>query len=698
MAVRVIGMDTETALIQPGRLIPPLVCMTYYDPNGPEPDPAKPKIMHVRGGGIIPLFLSWLADPDVIIAIHNAPFDLAVLVEEGDRLGRGEEVLRAVFKGLDEGKFRCSKIAEQLWHIYHGTLQYLKKGALTLLALVEKYAGVTINKGEDTWRLRYWDLVDTPIRDWPKDAIDYAVDDAVWHLVVRLKQVEEFERLNYLDPETRPDGNPLHPFACVDEVRQLQAAFALHLQSAWGIRTDLTRVQELAVQLAMEIESYKPQLEKLGIFRDDGTKNMKLLYAAVEDACAKAGIEVPRTPTGKPATDGDTFTALQDTTPALGALSKSAHAKKILTTFVTPAMFGTRYPINSSFNTLVMTGRPSSARPNLYNQPRGWPATLEWVDDGGVVHPAKPAVNVRRIFTAREGCTLSSTDYGSAELRALAQVCHALGFRSNLRQMFIDKIDPLTKFGARLARMDFDEFKALKKTDQHAYKEKRQRAKALLYGRPGGLGAKTFITYARGYGVLLTLPESKALIQEVDDEFPELPQYFAMINSLMEGEGGGFGTIRQFWSGRIRGHSRYTALCNSFFQGLVSDIIKRVMYRVCKECYLGVNALDGNGVPWGETRSVSTSGAITTWTHSPLLDSRVLVTPYDELLAEHPTPRASDGAKRIEEIMVKTAEEMAPDVPWTAEAVLMNAWEKEAEPRFDDDGNLMAWDSAEGGG
>lgn len=81
---------------------------------------------------------------------------------------------------------------------------------------------------------------------------------------------------------------------------------------------------------------------------------------------------------------------------------------KMLSTFITPLseMTDKKGRIHSSLNLNTETGRLSSRKPNLQNQP-----ALE-----------KDIYKVRDAFIAKEGCTLIVADYGQLELRLLAEL------------------------------------------------------------------------------------------------------------------------------------------------------------------------------------------------------------------------------------------------------------------------------------
>lgn len=93
---------------------------------------------------------------------------------------------------------------------------------------------------------------------------------------------------------------------------------------------------------------------------------------------------------------------------ALGALANSGQIETTISTFLKPlqSLVDSEERIHCSLNMNTETGRLSSRRPNLQNQP-----ALE-----------KDQYKIRDAFIAREGNTLIVADYGQLELRVLAHV------------------------------------------------------------------------------------------------------------------------------------------------------------------------------------------------------------------------------------------------------------------------------------
>ena len=231
-----------------------------------------------------------------------------------------------------------------------------------------------------------------------------------------------------------------------------------------------------------------------------------------------------------------------------------------------------------------------------------------------------------------------------------------------------------------MAGIGYDEFVGRLKEGDKLCEDMRQHAKCANFGFPGGLGAEGFLSYAKGYGLKLTLAQAKSLRDNWYKRWPEAHRYFRYISSIT---GDGEGTIEQLFSGRVRGGLRYTQAANSYFQGLAADGAKAALVRVTKECYVrGHWRKPGDRFVWAAGIP------------SPLFGCRPVIFMHDEIITEvrndDSRPEiASEAAKRQQFLMVETMKEWLPDIPVKASPVLMRRWYKGAKPVHDAAGNLL---------
>ena len=113
------------------------------------------------------------------IVAHNASYDFACLLEHYP------ELTDEIFAAYENNRVLCTKVREKLINIALGEKRGRQEGdrwiknLYSLDALTQRYGGDALDKGSDSWRLRYKELEDTPIAHWPPRARDYALNDAI---------------------------------------------------------------------------------------------------------------------------------------------------------------------------------------------------------------------------------------------------------------------------------------------------------------------------------------------------------------------------------------------------------------------------------------------------------------------------------------------------------------------------------------
>jgi DNA polymerase I-like protein with 3'-5' exonuclease and polymerase domains len=288
--------------------------------------------------------------------------------------------------------------------------------------------------------------------------------------------------------------------------------------------------------------------------------------------------------------------------------------------------------------------------------------------------PKEPGV--RECYVPRPGFVFCSVDYEALELHTLAQACLQLVGHSKLAEALNSGIDPHLALACEhlLEGVEYDEGKKIRKDEKHPrYKEvvhARNTAKAANFGLPGGLGIRTLVAFCKASGIEIAEEQASDLKQAWLRQWPEMRDYFRMIsNSLcMDEEGEEVATVEQLYSARVRGKTRYTAACNSFFQGLAADLAKEACYQIAKACYVkGYNPI--------------------------LYGSRSVVFVHDEIIMEHPEGTAHERALEQARIMIEAGKAYCPDVPLKAEPALMRYWTKDAVEVYKD-GRLVPWEKA----
>jgi len=394
----VVAWDTETCLIRPGLLAPPLVCVTYQSPG------TDPQIVHAKDAE--PLLRSWLLDPNVLLVGHNVAYDLAVICEAFPHLRP------LVFAAYDVDRITDTQIRQWLLDTAGGCLRGRPdaKGKwivyqYTLADLAKRLAGV-VKDGEDPWRLRYAELLTVPLAQWPAEALHYALNDARSTLAVY--QGQERANAGVCTQHSDCRQHPELGSACFsylhDQFRQARAYFALHLNSAWGLRTDAAGVEALRVAVEADLAEAEEELIAAGLMRANGTRDTKRAKARMVEVCRAANMAIPRTDghfarpkltvaarqalpgsprppcralDGSPLDDGhddcaehvslDSDACERSEDDLLETYSHAVTLRKQLSNDIVALQGGVLYPVHTRYG-WAASGRTTSSRPNIQNQ------------------------------------------------------------------------------------------------------------------------------------------------------------------------------------------------------------------------------------------------------------------------------------------------------------------------------------------
>ncbi|NJN64514.1 MAG: hypothetical protein HC882_06270 [Acidobacteria bacterium] len=638
--MRLLVTDAETCLIQPCELAPEPVCFSWSW------DGQQAEILHARFDRerLLDALVSWLTDPETVICGQNIPYDLAVAATM-DR-----DLIPLIFDKFERHQVVDTKQAARLLDLAHGVLR--PQGGYALDDLVERLFGHKLDKS--TWRLRYGELLDVPLSQWPQGAIDYSLDDARWEW--RLMQNLFSRRIAELGPGVYHDD-------LSDLTRQVNASWWIHLMMAWGFKTDPVWVAHFKQKLEKERDVLIFQLRQAGLIRLDGRCNEKAVRELMVEACRAKGIEPKMTAGGTTGVQQVSIDdeACQDTGhPLLVAYARYSSLNTIWTKDI-PAI--DKPVIQSSFETLLETGRTGCK-----GSARAGSST-----DGFQLQNVRREPGVREAFVPRDGCVLLSVDYGQMELHSWAQVCIKIVGWSNLADLLNAKMDVHCLIASFVVNEPYEVVNANKK--KQPYKDHRQASKAANFGYPGGLGWRTFVAYAKNnYGVPVTGEQARQLRSTWQSTFPEHAPYFEHINSIVSNTRGGVGDVVHIGSNRRRGACYFTVACNSYFQGLAADTAKQAGFYLSKACY----------VP--HVRSAAFGG-----TDNPLFGSRIVNFVHDEFIIEVPIDRAHEAAMETVAIMEEAGRLWMPDTPPRAEPALMTRWRKNAEPVYRN-GRLVPWE------
>ena len=620
MQSKIWAVDFETYQISSEFPFPRPVCLSWC--SGEDRGLLKPNQVE--------RFLRKIPNHDIIVA-HNLKFDLMVLYEWLD-------LQPWVHEKLELGTLRDTLISAKL----HDLAQSgdLATPSYSLSSLVKRFYNKDISdtKGPSSWRLRYEELNHLPFSQWPKDAVDYALDDSEW--VHKLF------------------SNYLKDYDCQTSIR---ADFVLAKMNNRGIRVDQKRVNSMAQGVIKETEGSKRLLVERGFATIDpkDPKKLKKSVLKLREHITKLtprGFEPLQTPKGDVATDRTVLKRFSKQDDVCEAFLKLSEFTKLESTYL-PALCNNF--VRANFNVLVETGRTSSFGSKLYpscnlqNFPRG--------------------MGVRECLVPREGHVFVSIDYGSLELCSVAQqLLNQYGFSTHATQINSgnEPTDLHSFLGVTIYNeylkpeipMSYHEFVARLKAGDKEVKNYRTLAKPVGLGFPGGLGPKTMVEFAATtYGVKLSIAEATRLKDIFYDTYPDFATFMKKDSKDYKTgkrrcEGANkFSDEYVYTIGtRTRSGCTFTNFANGYLmQSLSSDGAKIALYDTYQFLF-------GKG-----------QGALVNFIHDEIIFEL-----KDGLLLEQ-------NIEDLSYIMIRAMQKVMPNIRITVEAAVMpDRWVKDGPFRF----------------
>lgn len=529
--MRYVGIDSETVPFAPGDMAPALVCVQWQFLD----EPARHLL--TRRQGALAQVRAFLLDPDVALVGHNVAYDAAVWCAAG--------LVEEVFAAYEAGRILCTLAFERLGEIagYSGRKKLdlatcCKEHGVPPPAL--KDAGLATGFGQFYHELEI-----------PQPHRTYALDDCV---VGKLFQ-RQYRR--FADVKL----SSLAAFS--------RTSFWLQLMSVWGLRTNADLVEAFRTDVAAQLVELRPMATGLGYLRANGTRNMAVIRAALEEAYGTAA--TPRTPTGKAQTAGLVLAESGD--PGLAAFAKYGELVKAEAADVPMLQRGWLHPRYG----FADTGRTTCSKPNIQNLPG--------------------AGLVRQCIQPTAGWCFLERDYSGIELCSFAAVCSRLLGDHSMAESINASGDPgylHAVVGGQLLGCSPEELLRRRKAGDDLAENARTRGKNANFGFIGGLGYRKYVDYIRMLSkgkLLLTEAESKAIRDAWCDAVPAGPRYLKWVGSTerldgtYEAEIPGVDIIRRgLW---------YCAAANCRFQGLAAAVMHRAGWLLAKACYLRGGALFG---------------------------------------------------------------------------------------------------------
>lgn len=372
-----------------------------------------------------------------------------------------------------------------------------------------------------------------------------------------------------------------------------------------GIKAFGKEVSEKAEKISREIYEYAGHEFNIGSPKQLGS----VLFEKLALPSAK------KTKTGY-STNADVLESLMDKHPIVPLITEYRALTKLQNTYVTGLLkvVGEDGRIHSTFKqTETRTGRISSAEPNIQNIPVRTPLGRE----------------MRRFFTAKDGCLLVDADYSQIELRVLA---HISGDEI-MKKAFLDGVDIHTVTASQVFNQPIE----------WVTPDLRSKAKAVNFGIVYGIGA---FSLSKDIGV--SVPKASEYIRSYLSKYSGIAHYMEQTVAKAKRDGyveTMFGRRRYIKELAAKNKNLQAfgerVAKNTPIQGTAADIIKIAMIKV-------YNRLKESG-----------------------LDARLILQVHDELIVE----AKEDCAEKVALLLKEEMENAVKlTVPMTVDVNIGKTW------------------------
>lgn len=375
----------------------------------------------------------------------------------------------------------------------------------------------------------------------PAEVYEYAAEDA--DITLQLKYA--------LEKEIKDKGLD---FLCYDV--EMPLVKVLTDMETNGIYIDKEALKESSVEMTCELEKMEVEIQSFAGMSFN-VNSPKQIGEVLFDTLAIGG-KAKKTKTGQYSTSEDVLESLKGKHPIIEKILEQRGMKKLLSTYIDalPELINERTgKIHTSFNQAVTaTGRLSSSNPNLQNIP---------------VRDAQGR-EIRKAFSAEDGCVFLSADYSQIELRLMAH----LSQDESMIQAFRDGLDIHAATAAKIYKIPLSDVSS----------DMRRKAKTANFGIIYGISV---FGLAERMGVSRT--EAKELIEGYFNTYPQVKAYMdASIEKAREN-----GWVETLYhrkrylqdihsqNANVRGYAERNAI-NAPIQGTAADIIKIAMVKIAK--------------------------------------------------------------------------------------------------------------------
>lgn len=393
---------------------------------------------------------------------------------------------------------------------------------------------------------------------------------------------------------------------------ELPLCEVLASMEVYGIKTDSQGIKDFGTGLDDDIENLASAIYQIAGHEFNISSPKQLATVLFEELGLPCG---KKTKSGY-STSAEILEGLVNLNPIINCILEYRTLTKLKSTYVDGllAVICDDGRVRSEFKqTETRTGRISSANPNMQNIPVR----------------KELGRQMRKFFTAAEGCVLLDADYSQIELRVLAAMCED----QNMCQSFLNNEDIHTKTASSV----FGIPKELVDADM------RRAAKAVNFGIVYGIGA-----FSLSKDINVSVAEADRYIKAYLSNYPNVEKFmnecvdFAVKNGYVTTLFGRRRYIPELKNSNknIQAFGKRAAM-NAPIQGTAADIIKIAMIKV-------YSRLKKEG-----------------------LNARLILQVHDELIVEADIGCAEAAAKILSEEMENAA---GLCVPLPAEVNMGNSW------------------------
>lgn len=502
-----LSVDTETTVVDLLKYVPDYVIGGIYDGN---------EVYLLYPENVLD-FVTCSLDNQWEWFMHNAAFDLAVMAKLCYPFNDQEKsyiCYSVVYDMVERGQVWDTMLLWQLHNIATVGMSdddYVKS---SLDYVVEKVFNVSLDKvildrdGKNT-RMNFsrWigdlDNMYQEYLDYLKGDIIYTRDLGIWLVQEAVKfiqeRIEKQDTFGMITTEQLVDS--WKRFGLYTHHIQLKASIVLSDSTRNGITVHSGRVEKFIAETNRDLEITRVRLaEEFGFY--EGSGSSKMLQCMMADIEAAYSLTLPRTKTGAYRTDMETLKSyeLDKYSEFFSLYTKMKGDRKIINDFL-KKLFGdygimgsSEVTMHPSYSVLKATGRTSSwGQINIQQIPR--------------------LKGMRECFIPKKGKVFVDIDYSAIELVTLSE---AVAEQFKIRpQVMRDAINSGVDVHIETAKYITGK--------EEVTKDDRQKAKAMNFGLPGGMGAKNFVNYAHtSYGVMFTEDEAKEMNAGWKRKYPEM--------------------------------------------------------------------------------------------------------------------------------------------------------------------------------